>query len=108
MDVGNGYTRVYCKLGLEMDSQRRLCESYATHVEDMKDPVEVRPPGRDRLFVILRMEHPRDPISLTPLSDVLLDLGHSPVIRSSVSERPGVCVASSAHVVNCPIAPNTD
>jgi len=31
-----------------------------THVEDNKDLVEVRPPTGDRIFVILRVEEPRD------------------------------------------------
>ena len=75
-----------------------------THVEDMKDPIEVQSPGRDRLFIILRVEHPRQPVSFTPLFDVPLDLGHGPAIESLVSEWPGVCIAGSTHVVNRPIA----
>ena len=76
----------------------------------MKNPVEVQPPGRDRLLVVLRVEHPREPISLAPLDDVLLDLGHSPTIESLVGESPDVRIPGpdSTHVVNCPIASNTD
>jgi len=74
----------------------------------MKDPVQVQPPGRDRLFVVLRVERPRKPISLTPLDDVLLYIGHGPAIWNLVSEWSGVCIAGSTHVVNCPIASNTD
>ena len=107
-NVGNGYIHVYCKFGLEVNSWRGSYGSDGTHVKDMKDPVEIQPPGRDRLFIVLRMKHPGGRISSTPLDDVLLDLGHSPVIGSSGSEWPGVCVAGSTHVVNCPIASNMD
>ena len=74
----------------------------------MKDPVEIQPPGRNRFFIVLRVEYPRDSTSSTTLDDVLLDLGHSPAIGDLVSEYPGVCVDGSTHVVNCPIASKTD
>ena len=50
----------------------------------MKDPIEVQPPGRDRLLIVLGVEESRDRISFTPLDDVPLDLGHSPAIEESV------------------------
>jgi len=53
-----------------------------THIEDMKDPVEVQLPGSDRLLIILRVEKSRDRISLAPLDNVSLDLGHSPEVES--------------------------
>jgi len=74
----------------------------------MKDPIEVQSPGRDRLFVVLRVEHLREPISLTPPDDVLLNISHGPAIRSLVSKWSGVRTAGSTRVVNCPIASNTD
>ena len=74
----------------------------------MKDPVEVQPPVRDRLFIVLRLEEASDPISLTPLNDIPLYLGYCPATESSVSEFPDVFIAGSTHVVNCPIASNTD
>ena len=74
----------------------------------MKDPVEVQPPGCNSLFVVLRMEHPGDPVSFTQLDGVLLDLGHGPAIGNLVSESTDECTAGSTHVVNCPIASNTD
>ena len=90
MGVRSGHVCVYCKFGLGLGSQRRSSRSCGTHVKDIKDPVEVRPPGRDRAFIILRMEHPSDTTSLTLLDDVLLDLRHSSVIENLVSEYPGV------------------
>ena len=74
----------------------------------MKDSVEVQLPGSDRLFIVLRMEEPSDHISLTPLDDILLDFGHCPTIENLVSGFPGALIAGSTHVVNCPIASNTD
>ena len=38
-----------------------------TYVEDLKDLVEVQPPGGHRLFVVLRVEASRDRIPFTPL-----------------------------------------
>ena len=74
----------------------------------MKDLIEVQPPGRNRLLIVLCVERPRDRISFTPpLDDVLLDLGHRSMIGRLVGERPGVYIAGSTHVVNRPIASNT-
>ena len=74
----------------------------------MKDPVEVQLPGGDSFFIILRVEKLRDRVSFTPLDDVSLDLGHSPVIGRFVSGSPGISSVGLTHVVNCPIASNTD
>jgi len=79
-----------------------------THVKDLKDPVQVQPPGRNRFLIALRVEHPREPISFTLLCDVPLDLGHSPTIGGFVSESTSVCDAGQTHIANCPIASNTD
>ena len=108
MDVGNGHVRVYCELGLGLNGQRRSCGGYRMYLKDMKDPVEFQPPGCDRIFITLRMEHPSDPITFIQLDDVLLDIGHSSVVGNLVSEYPGTCIAGSTHVVNCPIASKTD
>ena len=51
----------------------------------MKDPIEIQPPGCDRLFVVLSVEHSGGPISFTLLDDVALDLGHGPVIENLVN-----------------------
>lgn len=74
----------------------------------MKYSVEVQPPGRDHLFIVLRMEESSDCISLTPLDNIPLDLSNCPTIESLVSGLPGALTAVSTHVVNCPIASNTD
>jgi len=58
MDVRNGYICVYCEFGLEVDGQRGSCGRGRTHIKDMKNPVEIQSPGRNHLFVVLRVEHP--------------------------------------------------
>ena len=74
----------------------------------MKDPVEVQPPAGDLIFIVLRVEVSRDPISLALLDNVHLNLGHGSVIEGLVSGSPGeIFIAGAAHRVNCPIASNT-
>ena len=61
------------------------CGIDLTYVEDVKDPSEVLPPTRNRIFVDLRMEDPRDRMSFTLVNDLPLDLGHSPAVEILVS-----------------------
>ena len=108
MNIRNNDIRVYRKLGLEVGGQPWSRRSDGTYVEDVEDPVEVQPPGRDRPLIVLRVKNSRDRILSTPLDDAPLDLGHSPAIANLVSEWPGICIIGSAHVVNCSIASKTD
>ena len=41
------------KFGLELNSWRWSHRNNKTHVEDMEDPIEVQPPGDNRIFVVL-------------------------------------------------------
>ena len=107
-NIRHDYKRGYRKFGLEADSQQCSHSSDGTYIEDMKDPVEVRPPGSDRLFIFFRVEKSRDRTSLAPLDDVPLDLSHSPAIMMLVNEPPNVCIPDATHVVNSPIASKTD
>ena len=61
-----------------------------THVEDVKDSVEVQFPGGDRFFIARRMDESRDRVPLALFDDLPLDLCHSPAIKSVVSELPKV------------------
>ena len=79
-----------------------------THVEDVKDPVEVQFPGPDRILIARRMDKSRDRVSLTLLDDLPLNLRHSPAIKSVVSELPKACITGLTYVVNCSIASRTD
>jgi hypothetical protein len=74
----------------------------------MEDPVEVQPPGGDRLFVVLRVEKPRDRIPFALLNDLPLDLCHSPAIGSMASQMCTKCISAGfTDVVNCSIASRT-
>ena len=73
----------------------------------MEEPVEVRPPASDRIFIVLGVEESRDHVSLTPLDHLRLDLSHGPAIERSVSESPGISAAGPTNVVSCLIASDT-
>jgi hypothetical protein len=55
-----------------------------THNKDLKNLVEVQPPGGDCLLVILRAETPRNDVSFTPPDQLLLNCYHSPTFESSL------------------------
>ena len=78
-----------------------------THIEDMKDPVEVQFPSPDRILLSLAAWTIRDRVPLALLDDLPLNLCYSPSIKS-VSELPNMCITGLTHVVNCPIASRTD
>ena len=59
--------------------------SDGTHVEDLKNLVQVHPPGSNRLFIFLRIEMPRDRIPFSPLGDILLNICHDPAVESIMS-----------------------
>ena len=71
-----GYVYVDPKFGLEAEGWPLSYRSYRTHVKDVKNPVQVRPPGSDCVVVVL-METPRDRVSFTTLYCIHLDLGRS-------------------------------
>jgi len=82
MDIGNDYMGVYCELGLYVISWQLPYENDGTYVKDVKDPVEVQPPGGDRLFIGLGVEESRERVPFTPLDGLALNICHSPVIES--------------------------
>ena len=59
--------------------------SDGTHVEDLKDILQVHPPGGNCLFVFLRVEIPRDRIPSSPLDKPLLNICHNPAVESIVN-----------------------
>jgi len=77
---GNSDMCNYCKFGLGIPSQQSPYEDDGTHVEDMKDPVEVQPPGRNLFLVVLCVEVSGNRISFALLGDPRLDLRNSPEI----------------------------
>jgi len=52
--------------------------SDGTHVKHTPNPLEVRAPGGNRLFIVLRTVTSRDHAPFTPLDDILPDLVRSP------------------------------
>ena len=66
--------------------------SDGTYVEDMKDPVEVQLPGRNRVLVIPRVENSGESIPSPFLGDLLSNLIHGSAIPSIISElsRPRI------------------
>ena len=108
MNAGDDYVGVYCKFDLEADGWQWSCRSEGTHVEDVKNPVEVQPPGGYLLPIVPRVEQSRGHISFASLGDVPLDFCHSPAIQGLVNRSPSACMTGPTHVVNCSIASSTD
>ena len=79
------------------------------HIKDLKNSVQVQPPGSDRFSVrVLLVQKPRDWILFTPLDDVRLDLDHSATVERFVSKHPEVNIADSTHIISCSIALRAD
>ena len=78
MNARAGYVCVRPKFNLEAEGQQSPYRSDGTHVEDMKGPVEIQPPGGHRFLIFLRVIKSRDRIPFTLLDDVPLDRVHSP------------------------------
>ena len=55
-----------------------------THVENLKNPLQVHPPGGNCLFVFLRVEMPRDCIPSSPLDDLLPNICHDSTVGSII------------------------
>ena len=81
-----------------------------TYAENMKDPIEVQPPGGDRLFLILCVCTNRHYMPFPLLDDLPLDprcRGGSTVC-GVVNEVPKMCVAAAARVVSWLVASCTE
>jgi len=59
--------------------------SDGTHVEDVKDPDEIQPPGGNPLLVVLCVEVLRNHVSFALLDDPRPDLRHSSETKPSAS-----------------------
>ena len=77
----------------------------STHLKDMKDSIEIRPPGSNRGFILLGVENARDRISSVRLDGASLDLCHDPAIESVVSKLGTVSISASfdsrCQLINC-------
>ena len=85
LQLGNDDVCVYRKFGLRIPSQQSSYEDDGTHVEDLKNPVEVRLPGCDLLFVILCVEVLRNRASFALLDDLHLYFRHGSETRPKMS-----------------------
>ena len=86
MDIRNHHMGVNFQLRLK--GKRLVVEC----VEDVEDPIEVRPPSDHHLLVVLRVDEPGE-YAPSPISDAFLpDLHHGPAIESGVSESCIVCI----------------
>ena len=70
--------------------------------------MQIPSPRRNCIFVALRAQDTRNPISFSLLDDFLLDLGNGPGIdiEISISWLLGACILGLTHVVNFSIAPS--
>jgi hypothetical protein len=59
-NVGNRYVRIDGKFGLGTGWSALALKSNRTHIKDVKDPVEVQPPGRNHVFVAFCEEKTRN------------------------------------------------
>ena len=76
-----------------------------TYVEDIKNPIKVRPPCSDCILII-RAVRSGEWIPFAILDDLLLDLRHSPV-KSIVGELSKSSTTGLTYVLNCVIASRT-
>ena len=83
-----------------VDNRREEGRSEGTHLDHATNPIEIRPPGRDCLTVVLCMEGSGEHTPFAPLDDMPLDLNHGPAIVILVNNSTGVWVASPTHVVS--------
>jgi hypothetical protein len=56
--------------------------SNRTHAKDLKNPIEVQPPGGNHLLVVLRVKSSRYHTPFAPLDQLPLDICHRPAIES--------------------------
>ena len=107
MDIQNHRIGVDYQFGLKGGDQRERDRTNWTHVEDMKNPIEVQLPRPNRFLIILCMHKSGYQILFTLLSDLLLDLLHCPAITSAVGELSKLRIGGLTHVVSCSIASRT-
>jgi len=65
--------------------------SDGTHVEGLKNLVQVHPPSGNSLFVFLRVQTPRDGIPFDPLDELLLNVCYNPAVESIISSGLKSC-----------------
>ena len=106
--VRNRRISIDCKFSLETDGQRCKRRRGRTYVEDLKDPIEFSPPGRNLFSIDLRTDKARDWVALALLCDIPFDLCYGSAIGSIVCQPSKLYTVGSTHVVSLFIASRTD
>ena len=103
-NVGDVRVCIHFKFGLGAESQRSPAGNEEPYVKNTTNPIEVRLPCGDRLFIALCMETSGDSISFGSPNDVLLDLCHNPAAESVVNEPSSMSrwPYSRCQSFNCP------
>ena len=60
--------------------------SEGTHLDDATDPIEIQPPRRDCLTIVLRTQESGEHTPFTSIDDIPLDLNHGAAIVTLVNE----------------------
>ena len=85
--IGNSNVCIDSKFGLGTQGQEDSHGNDGTHIEDVKEPVQVRPPPRYLFLVVLRVDKSRDYISLALLDGVPLNRRRGSVVRLGWATR---------------------
>ena len=91
---------IHSKLGLKKKKSAATKKGHRTHVEDSKDPVEVRLPVGNRILVVPRVNKSSESMPPALLDDLVLYFRDSPAIENTVGGRTRMCIACSTHVLN--------
>ena len=73
----------------KVNNRQPEARSEGTHLKDATNPIEIRPPCRDCLTVVLCMEGPGQHTPFASLDDMPLDLDHGAAIVTLVSKSTG-------------------
>ena len=106
VSIRNAYMRMQRKLGLEMDDQSCGQRIYSRkYLKNVKNPIEIRPPGSNRDFFALRAENTRERVLLVRPDNALLDQRDGPAIGCGVSKSVTVSISagfdSRCKLFNC-------
>jgi len=86
------------KVGTVSDDQ---AGAHGTHIEDNKDPAELRVPSGNRFLIVPRMKNSRGCVSSALVDDLILDFRDSPIIESMVGRGTrDYNVVSTTHIVS--------
>ena len=109
--AGVGNRRISIDRKVSQDGNRwsaMQAEKWRTYVEDLKDPIEFSPPGRNLFSIDLRTDKARDWVALALLGDIPFDLYYGSAIGRIVCQPSKLYTVGSTHVVSWFITSRTD